>query len=220
MFSVYGVTGRSFKGAVADLLKVSALRPVSRVAALDANDPMHSYSGASEVPPAAAFTTSVKSPLTAYAQTVVAHMPRHALSRVADVMTRRVVTVPIGTTVLQAWQILTDQGIGQAPVVDARGLLVGLLTRGELMKPERLPLPDTNALVWRALLVQAVSEVMLSPVTAVEAEADIRHVAQVLIDNRLPGLPVVDESGTVIGFVSRTDILRAVVHEPPLDLWS
>ena len=32
--------------------------------------------------------------------------------------------------------------------------------------------------------------------------------------------PVVNEGGSVTGFVSRTDILRAVVHDPPLDLWT
>jgi CBS domain-containing protein len=31
---------------------------------------------------------------------------------------------------------------------------------------------------------------------------------------------VVDDAGAVVGFVSRSDIVRAVAHEPPLDLWS
>jgi hypothetical protein len=29
-----------------------------------------------------------------------------------------------------------------------------------------------------------------------------------------------DESGGVVGFISRSDIVRAVAHDPPLDLWS
>jgi CBS domain-containing protein len=61
---------------------------------------------------------------------------------------------------------------------------------------------------------------MWTPVPAVAEETDIRRVARVLLDTHLPGLPVVSEDGAVTGFVSRTDILRAVVHDPPLDLWS
>jgi len=52
------------------------------------------------------------------------------------------------------------------------------------------------------------------------AETDIRRVARVLLDIGLPGLPVVNDAGQVIGFVSRSDILRAVVADPPLDLWT
>jgi len=44
-------------------------------------------------------------------------------------------------------------------------------------------------------------------------------VARVLLNTGLPGLPVVDDHGQVTGFISRTDILRAVVTDPPLDLW-
>jgi CBS domain-containing protein len=41
-----------------------------------------------------------------------------------------------------------------------------------------------------------------------------------LLDTGLPGLPVVKDDGELEGFVSRSDILRAVVADPPLDLWT
>ena len=59
----------------------------------------------------------------------------------------------------------------------------------------------------------------VDPVPATSAETDLRRVATVLLDTGLPGLPVVDERGAVAGFVSRSDILRAVTADPPLDLW-
>ena len=61
---------------------------------------------------------------------------------------------------------------------------------------------------------------MLSPVPAVDEGTDVRRVAQVLLETGLPGLPVTDEQGRLSGFISRTDILRAVASHPPLDLWS
>jgi CBS domain-containing protein len=60
---------------------------------------------------------------------------------------------------------------------------------------------------------------MSTPVPCVAPDTDIRRVARVLLDTDLPGLPVVDDEGVVTGFVSRSDILRAVVTDPPLDLW-
>jgi CBS domain-containing protein len=45
-------------------------------------------------------------------------------------------------------------------------------------------------------------------------------VAEVLLASGLPGLPVSSAEGRVLGFVSRSDLLRAIVADPPLDLWS
>ena len=36
----------------------------------------------------------------------------------------------------------------------------------------------------------------------------------------LPGLPVVDDVGRVIGFISRSDVLRAALRDAGLDVWS
>jgi CBS domain-containing protein len=68
-------------------------------------------------------------------------------------------------------------------------------------------------------MAQSVLDVMSSPVPSVSADTDLRRVARVLLDTGLPGLAVVDEQGQVTGFVARSDILRAVVTDPPLDLW-
>jgi CBS-domain-containing membrane protein len=141
------------------------------------------------------------------------------LSTVADLMSRQIITLSSSATVLQAWHLLADKAVGQAPVVNAERRLVGLLTRADLMKSDRLPSPDSHALVWRALMQHSVQDIMWTPVPSVAPESDIRRVARVLLDTGLPGLPVVDEQGRVTGFISRSDILRAVVTDPPLDLW-
>lgn len=221
MFSVYGETGRLFKGAMEELRHIEAVRAVARSRAIE---PVNRFptGGRSQqqTAPEPQAPASHTNALAAYAQTASVQAPRHPLTRVTDVMSHGVFTVPASMSVQQAWQLLFERGISQAPAVDGRDVLVGLFTRGELLHPEHLPLPGSNALAWRALMMQPVASIMHSPVPAVAEETDIRHVARVLLDTHLPGLPVVNDAGTVTGFVSRTDILRAVVHDPPLDLWS
>ena len=158
--------------------------------------------------------------LDSYAQAAKSDVPRQPLTEVGAIMHAPVITLPDSATVEQAWQTLSQHHIGQAPVVGADGVLVGLLSRAELMQQERLPGPESHAQVWRALLEQSVVDVMWTPVPSVALHADIRRVARVLLDTGLPGLPVVDDAGKVIGFVSRSDILHAVVADPPLDLWT
>jgi CBS domain-containing protein len=231
MFSVYGTAGRLFRGSLEQLRQVGGVGALKRTHGVwtvgrDGRDIPAEAQGAfteslSQAPGAGTSRDDSprSKPLAAYAETLDARLPRHPLSTVRDLMSSSIITLPDSASVLQAWQLLSDKNVGQAPVVDATGRLVGLLTRADLLKPERLPTPDSHALVWRALMQQNVTKIMWTPVPGVAADSDIRRVARVLLDTGLPGLPVVDEQGVVTGFISRSDILRAVVNDPPLDLW-
>lgn len=219
MFAIYGTSGQMFRGPLEAFRQVAPTLRLSRVRAIDPD----AEQPARPQPAPAAPGTAVRRPAQALNQyTAIGHPPptRHPLSTVRDIMSAQPRSVPDSATVLQAWQALSEQGVGQAPVVDPLGRLVGLLSRGELMRPDRLPTPETPPLVWRALLMQPVTELMVSPVPAVWPDTDIRRLAQALLDTGLPGMPVVDDSGALLGFVSRSDILKAVVHDPPLDIWS
>lgn len=220
MFYVHGVQGRLFQGPLEELRRVDAVRQVARaraIASIGADADTHDPAGVST-------PTSAEAPhlnaLAAYTQNQSGAPPRHPITRVADVMSRGAVTVGGEASVLDAWTTLTARGLGQAPVIDAKGALVGLLTRADLLRPERLPSPGIDVRVWAAFLARRVADVMWTPVPGVAPETDIRRAASVLLETGLPGLPVLDETDAIIGFLSRTDILRAVVHNPPLDLWT
>ncbi len=157
----------------------------------------------------------------AYARVQAPATPeRRPLTAVADVMSRSVVAVQDTHSLREAWQRLQAAGVGQAPVFNAQSQLVGLITRAELMRLDQLPEPEQSPLVWLAVMAQPVSAIMASPVPAVVPSTDIRRLAQVLLDTEYPGLPVVDGGDQVVGFVTRSDILKAIVNDPPLDLWS
>jgi CBS-domain-containing membrane protein len=226
MFSLYGVNGRVFRGSLEQLRQIS---PVSRVSRTQGIEPIgtdgidsfdesmrHASAGLAHPPVDLAHRVALES----YAQTLKPEtQQRHPLTRVESLMATQVITLPSSATVQQAWQLLAQQGVGQAPVVNLNGTLVGLVSRADLMKADALPLPNQNLDVWRTLMSQSVATVMWSPVPSVSPQTDIRRVANVLLDTGLPGLPVVDDEGVMVGFVSRSDILRAVTNDPPLDLW-
>ena len=147
------------------------------------------------------------------------HPERRPLLHVADVMSVRPVAVEPDTVVNNAWQQLAEHGVAQAPVLNPQGRVIGLLLRADMAPLDLLPEPGAIAEAI-ALARRPVREVMLSPVPAVSPDTDLRRVAAALLDTGLPGLPVTDETGALIGFVSRADILKAVAADPPLDLWS
>ncbi|MBT3067847.1 HPP family protein [Rhodoferax sp. U11-2br] len=226
MFSVYGMQGRLFRGSLEQLRQVGGVGALTRSRALlptgKQGDDRLAESFGAFVESAANKATGDdghRSALSAYTDTRDGSTVRHPLTRVSDLMSPRIISLKDSATVWQAWQVLSEQGVGQAPVIDANNHLVGLLTRADLLSPERLPSPDSHALAWRALMLQNITQIMVTPVPSVAPDSDIRRVAQVLLDTGLPGLPVVDDQGLVAGFISRSDILRAVVTDPPLDLW-
>jgi len=223
MFSVYGKAGHVFSGSMEDLHKVGPVSALARTRAVEPieRDPLgESTSHFVEMSQSTPKDIPHRSAVAAYSQTLKAEPERHPLTRVEHIMNRAVISIADTATVGEAWDLLFKKHRGQAPVVNRQGTLVGLLSRAELLHPDRLPGPNQHPLVWKALLSQSVVDIMWSPVPSVHAETDIRRLARVLIDTGLPGLPVVDDHGQVIAFVSRTDVLKAVVADPPLDLWS
>jgi CBS domain-containing protein len=229
MFSIYGVTGRQFTGSAEQLRQIERVSAAARTRRIDANEaelPERVSADAANtalapVAAAGAGTTAARrSALAAYAQTGATDAPRQPLTRVAEIMRMPALTLPESTPMLQAWKLLAYHGYAQAPVVSASGMLVGLLLRADLLPAERLAVPELAAEDWSALMARPVAELMWTPVPSTSADNEIRRVAGVLHDSGLPGLPVVDEAGAVVGFVSRGDIVRAVAHDPPLDLWS
>ena len=63
----------------------------------------------------------------------------------ADVMTRRVVTVPLGTDVAVAARLMVRLGVKRLPVVDEEDRVVGIVTRGDLLRMFLRPEP---AISW------------------------------------------------------------------------
>lgn len=238
MFFVFGPSGQMFRGGPENLAQISAVRRVQRPQAIrsrgeDAADemlrpPAHkgSHTGAAgQTPPAASATPEpttllAQDAISAYTQTEQGPLQgRQPLTLVSDVMTANALSVLPDATVNDAWRALAAHGVSQAPVVDALGRVVGLLLRADMLPLDLLPEPGV-AQAAIELASQPVSAVMMSPVSTVSADTELRRVAGVLLSTGLPGLPVTDEAGVLAGFISRSDILQAVAADPPLDLWS
>lgn len=231
MFFVFGPSGQMYRGGPENLAQISSVRRVQRPQALRTRaldvpgDPVPIFPAPPHAATAEATTPAVvnlrlQDAVSAYAQTEQG--PQHArqpLTRVSDVMTRGALSVQPDARVNDAWQTLAEHKVAQAPVVDVLGRVIGLLVRADMAPLDLLPEPGA---VKQAidLARRPVADVMVSPVPTVAADTELRRVAAVLLDTGLPGLPVTDEAGVLSGFISRTDILRAVAADPPLDLWS
>lgn len=223
MFYVFGINGPMYHGSSERLSQIAPVRRVPRAQALSTlTTPLDTASPS--LPQPSSETTLRRSQaqgaVSAYEGTVQGPKEeRQPLRLVSDVMTRGALTVSPRSVVNDAWHFLAEHRVSQAPVLNDAGQVIGLLLRADMAPLDLLPEPGAvrDAI---ALARRSVAEVMLTPIPAVDETADLRRVASVLLDSGLPGLPVTDDQGQLAGFISRTDLLKAIASDPPLDLWS
>src|SRR5215467_4805134 len=123
---------------------------------------------------------------------------------VREVMRSKVVALPAASTVAQVQQSLRDQRQAQRllPIVDAKGLLVGVLTRGDLRK--RLEQEGEAALPRR------LSELVRRETVEAFPDEPLRFVVYRMAEKGITRLPVVErDSRKFLGLVSLDDLLKA-----------
>ena len=123
------------------------------------------------------------------------------MPKVEDIMTRNVMTVAPNTPVDDLAWGLTQKGVSGAPVQDAGGHLLGLVTKSDLADPNR---PNK-------LHAATVEDVMCPVVFAVYASDSVLDAAKRMVDTGSHRLVVVDSSGHLAGIVSTMDVVRALV---------
>ena len=131
--------------------------------------------------------------------------------RVAEVMSGPLVTVGHDTTLADAWSIMRTRRVRHLPVLDADRRLIGMLTDHDLRAVilERCLQEEPDRLRG-ALARMRVNEIMTWAVITVSPESDIRDAARIMHDRKLGALPVAD-AGRVVGMLTATDVIRAVV---------
>lgn len=127
---------------------------------------------------------------------------------VRDLMTKEPLTVSLDTPVVEARRTMVDRRIRHLLVTDG-GRLAGIVTDRDIRL--NLPSPATSLSVWEINYLlgrMTVGSIMTSTVITVEPGRDAVAAARLMLDHKIGALPVVD-TGTVVGILTETDILRA-----------
>jgi CBS domain-containing protein len=138
-------------------------------------------------------------------------------SLVRDVMTTGVVTVEPWTPFREIVTRLAEHRISAAPVADAEGNVLGVVTEADLLlKQEHADLEFNLPLAWnrrrrlereKAAAVVA-GELMTTPAVTVPPTATVTEAARRMHTAGVKRLPVVNEAGRLAGIVSRADLLK------------
>ncbi len=148
------------------------------------------------------------------------------MPKVADVMTRDVITVTPETLLRELATILSEKHINGVPVVDDKGNVLGVVCESDLVnqnKPLHIPtvfvildsvIPMENP--WRyqkefkRLAATTVGDIYSKPAISINPDTDLSEVARIMSERRLYTLPVI-AGGKLVGVVGKADVIRSLM---------
>jgi acetoin utilization protein AcuB len=128
---------------------------------------------------------------------------------VSDYMTPNPITVEPEDPLMRALEIIRLRGVRRLPVV-VGGMLMGLITDGDIKRAEPSTLTDSEEDFNRVMEETPISRIMIqSPITTT-ADTPLIEAAEVLLNTKYGALPVV-AGGRVVGILTDNDLTRALV---------
>jgi len=128
-------------------------------------------------------------------------------------MTPDVMFITPDTRLPEAHRLMNEKNIRRLPVVQNGQSLVGIVTRSDVRGAE--PSGATSLSIWEVSYLLAnvkIGEIMTRNPVTVSSETTISEAARIMMEKKIGGLPVVDETGKLAGIITESDIFRLVVQ--------
>ncbi len=144
---------------------------------------------------------------------------------VRDIMTSPVITAGPGATVMDVVNLMLDNGISALPIVSNKGILLGLVSEGDLIRRSEIGARDYSSW-WLAAIGGKVRlaeefvkshgmqacEIMTREVVTVGEDELVWKVAEMLEKHKIKRVPVL-RGDKVVGIVSRANLLQALAAQ-------
>ena len=150
------------------------------------------------------------------------------MTTAGDIMTKDIVTVMKGTSIRELAGLFTARKISCAPVVDAAGDLIGIVTETDLVERDKsLHIPTVISLFdWviylesgkkfekelKKMTGQTVGDIYTPEVETVAPDTPISTVADIMSTKKVHAIPVV-EAKKVVGIIARIDLIRTMIGQ-------
>ena len=138
--------------------------------------------------------------------------------KIEKLMSENVITVGPDTPLREVAAMLAEHRISGLPVVGERLQVLGVVSEADILLKEQGPGPRHGRIVgWLAgdgadtdkLSARTAGEAMTSPAITIGRGAHVSSAARLMTETGIKRLPVVDGNGTLIGIVTRADLVRA-----------
>jgi acetoin utilization protein AcuB len=126
-------------------------------------------------------------------------------------MSSNVIMLNADDSMLDATKLMKEHKIRRLPVLE-KGKLVGIVTDRDLKRasPSDATALEAHELLYLIANIQ-VREIMTKNPISVPYDYTIEEAAEILLQAKISGMPVVDKDGEVIGMITQTDLFKVLI---------
>ena len=126
-------------------------------------------------------------------------------------MSTGVITVEVSESMQEAIDLLKEHSIRRLPVVEM-GKLVGIITDRDLKRASASDATTLDVHELHSLLSRIrIEEIMTRDPITVEPDFTVEETAEILLNSKISGVPVVDRQETLVGIITQDDLFRVLI---------
>ncbi len=149
------------------------------------------------------------------------------MKQAKDIMTKKVISASLETSVQELAQLLANNSIGGVPVVDDTGTLLGVVTESDLIdQQKRLHLPTVVTILDSFIYLESpdklekdikkfagstVRDIYSNKPVTVTPETNLDEIATIMANKNVHTLPVID-GDKLVGIIGKRDIIKTLIE--------
>lgn len=143
--------------------------------------------------------------------------------RVDDIMSWPAITVPAGSDLMSAMDLMIETGVSGLMVLNEAGKLCGVLSEGDFLRRIEIGTSPPTKTWWSTIFASmdlatayrvshghTVSDLMSESVITIDAEASLSEAASLMETHRIKRIAVMS-AGVLVGVISRSDFVKALL---------
>jgi len=132
-----------------------------------------------------------------------------------DIMSKTLVTLPENMLFSQAWQQFQQHRFRHFPVVNKNNQILGIISDRDMFHSPDFK-QQNNGLHHPDY---AISKIMTNKVLVASLKTNIRDISRTMFNQHIGAIPIVDDKGKLSGLITRSDILRTIIKNEPMEFW-
>jgi CBS domain-containing protein len=128
-------------------------------------------------------------------------------------MSRPALVIRPEASITAAHMIMENRKVRRLAVVNECGKLIGIVTLGDVREAQ--PSDPVTLNIWEINYLReqsTIGKIMTNDVITIRPNANIIDAAKLMLDQKISGLPVVDENGTLLGMITESDVFRVLAE--------